>query len=107
MTRPSRLRGILGLSGSLLLVVTAPAAMAPAAPAAGTAERARLHRLLDLAWEDKVRQNPELATYIGFPGENDRWPDQSAAGLEAKRARTRSQLKELLAIDPVRLPAAE
>jgi uncharacterized protein (DUF885 family) len=107
MTRPSRLRGILGLSGSLLLVVTAPAAMAPAAPAAGTAESARLHRLLDLAWEDKVRQNPELATYIGFPGENDRWPDQSAAGLEAKRARTRSQLKELLAIDPGRLPAAE
>jgi uncharacterized protein (DUF885 family) len=109
MTRPSRLRGILGLSGSLLLVVpalSAPAS-APPAPATASAESERLHRLLDLAWEDKLRQNPEFATYIGFPGENDRWPDRSAAGLEAKRARTRAQLKELLALDPGRLPAAE
>jgi uncharacterized protein (DUF885 family) len=106
MTRPSRLCGILGLSGSLLLVVPALPTPAPAATPAA-AESDRLHRLLDLAWEEKLRQNPEFATYIGFPGENDRWPDSSAAGLEAKRARTRAQLKELLAIDRNRLPADE
>jgi uncharacterized protein (DUF885 family) len=106
MTRPSRLCGILGLSGSLLLVVPALPTPAPAATPAA-AESERLHRLLDLAWEDKLRQNPEFATYIGFPGENDRWPDSSAAGLEAKRARTRAQLKELLAINRGRLTPDE
>src|SRR6185503_1444727 len=97
---------------ALILLPAARAANPPSAPPApaapvSTPESERLHRLLDLAWEDKVRQNPEFATYIGFPGENDRWPDQSAAGLEAKRARTRAQLKELLALDPGRLPADE
>jgi uncharacterized protein (DUF885 family) len=108
MRRPSRLRVVLAVSWSLSVVLPALAAT-PAAPAASAAsgESERLHRLLDLAWEEKLRQNPEFATYIGFPGENDRWPDSSAAGLEAKRARTRAQLQELLAIDRNRLPPDE
>ena len=104
MTKPSRLCVVLGLSASLFPALPA---LAASAPSAGASESERLHRTLDLAWEEKVRQNPEFATYIGFPGENDRWPDNSAAGLEAKRARTRAQLEELLAIDPSRLPPEE
>ncbi len=105
MRRASRLRVVLAVSWSLSIVF--PALAATPAPPAAAPESERLHRLLDLAWEEKLRQNPEFATYIGFPGENDRWPDSSASGLEAKRARTRAQLTELLAIDRNRLPADE
>src|SRR6478672_3825056 len=103
MKKPSQLPIV--LLASCCALVSLPTAAAAAA--ASTPESDRLHRLLDLAWDDKVRQRPEFATYIGFPGENDRWSDNSAAGLEAKRARTRAQLKELLAVDPGRLPPAE
>ncbi len=104
MKRPPLSIVLLASCWALLLL---PAARAAKPPAAASPESDRLHRLLDLAWEEKLRQNPEFATYIGFPGENDRWSDNSAAGLEAKRARTRAQLEELLAIDPGRLPADE
>jgi uncharacterized protein (DUF885 family) len=105
MKKPSRLPIVLLASWYALVPLPAARAAAPTPAAAGESER--LHRLLDLAWEEKLRQNPEFATYIGFPGENDRWPDSSAAGLEAKRARVRAQLKELLAIDRNRLPPDE
>src|SRR4029077_219442 len=49
----------------------------------------------------------EFATYVGLPGHNDRWIDDSQAGIERRHARTREQLKSLLALDRGRLTAAE
>jgi uncharacterized protein (DUF885 family) len=86
-----------------ILLPPVRAAEPPAAASAGE----RLRRLLDLAWEDKLTQNPEFATYVGLPGHNDRWIDFSQAGIERRQARTREQLKSLLAIDRGRLTVAE
>jgi uncharacterized protein (DUF885 family) len=105
MRRPSQLRAILLAAWGLLLLL--PAVRAAGPPPAPAGESERLHRLLDLAWEDKLRQNPEFATNIGFPGYNDRWSDFSPAGIESRQALARERLKELLAIDRGRLTAEE
>jgi uncharacterized protein (DUF885 family) len=100
------------LCGRLLVLVSglflpSPAARAAEPPAAPVSESERLHRLFERAWEDKLNQTPEFATYIGFPGHNDRWSDFSEAGIERRHALAREQLKALLAIDRGRLPALE
>jgi uncharacterized protein (DUF885 family) len=105
MRRPSRLRAVLLASWSLLLLPRGvQAAEAPAAPAS---ESERLHHLLDAAWEEKLRQTPEFATYTGLPGHNDRWSDLSPAGIERRHALPREQLKTLQSIDRGRLTPAE
>ncbi len=90
--------------GLLSLLPAVRAAEPPAAPAS---ESERLRRLFDRAWEDKLRQTPEFATYIGFPGHNDRWSDYSPAGIERRHALPREQLKDLQAIDRSRLTPEE
>src|SRR3954452_8754458 len=89
------------------LSVFLPAARAAEPVAAAANESETLRRLFDRAWEDKLNQNPEFATYIGFPGHNDRWSDYSEAGIERRHALAREQLKALLAIDRGRLAPAE
>jgi uncharacterized protein (DUF885 family) len=105
MRRPIRLLIVVWAAWSLFILQPAVQAAGPSAAPAGESER--LHRLLDLAWEDKLSQNPEFATYVGLPGHNDRWIDYSPAGIERRQARTREQLKSLLAIDRGRLAAAD
>jgi len=104
MRRPSSLPLLL-LSGSLLLLLSAAHAAGPAAAPASESER--LHRFFERAWEDKLRLTPEFATYIGFPGHNDRWSDFSPAGIERRHAAAREQLKELQSIDRGRLTPGE
>lgn len=104
--RPGKNFGaVLLVSWSLFILL--PAARAAEPPDLSVSESERLRRLFDLAWEEKLRQTPEFATYIGFPGHNDRWSDFSPAGLERRHALPREQLKALQSIDRSRLTAAE
>ncbi len=105
MRRSTRLLVVFWAAWSLFILRPAVRAAEPSTAPAGESER--LHRLLDLAWEDKLSQNPEFATYVGLPGHNDRWIDYSPAGIERRQARTRELLKSLLAIDRGRLTAAD
>jgi uncharacterized protein (DUF885 family) len=104
--RKLRLPAVL-VSGLSLLLPISRVARAAEAPAAAASESENLHRLFERAWEDKLNQTPEFATYIGFPGHNDRWSDSSEAGIERRHALAREQLKALAAIDRSRLPAVE
>ncbi|MGI0155098.1 MAG: DUF885 domain-containing protein, partial [Thermoplasmata archaeon] len=40
---------------------------------------------IDRDWTAWMRDAPEVATAVGFPGLNDRWNDDSAAGVAARR----------------------
>lgn len=95
----------------LLLAGLSLALIPSAAPAAGSGasaqESKKLRRLLDDAWEAKLRDRPEFATYIGFPGHNRRWTDLSAAGIERRRAHLRDQLAAARGIGRDRLPPEE
>jgi uncharacterized protein (DUF885 family) len=103
MPKRSQLQAVLLASLSLL----GPAARAAAPPAAPAGESERLHRLFDLAWEFKLRETPEFATYIGFPGHNDRWSDDSPAGIEHRHTLLREQLETARSIDRSKLAANE
>jgi len=75
----------------LIPIVSALALLAPAARAADSAS-VRLHALLERAWQSKLDEHPEFATYIGFPGHNSLWTDYSPAGIARREASTREQL---------------
>ncbi|HEX4496560.1 MAG TPA: DUF885 domain-containing protein [Thermoanaerobaculia bacterium] len=90
-----------------LFLLAAASAFAATPPPAPVSESERLRQLFDRAWDDKLRLHPEFATYIGFPGHNDRWSDLSPAGLERLRAVTNEELAALKAIDRGRLTPPE
>ena len=91
---------------AVLLAAWSLCTVLPNAQAQST-ESDRLHRLFDANWESRLGETPELATYIGFPGHNDRWSDDSPAGIERRHSLAREQLKTAQSIDRSRLTAAE
>jgi uncharacterized protein (DUF885 family) len=66
-----------------------------------------LRQLFDTAWQDTLQQIPEMATYKGVPGHNDRWSDLSQAGIDRGKETVRKLLKEAQAIDRSRLSDSE
>ncbi|MCI0404656.1 MAG: DUF885 domain-containing protein [candidate division Zixibacteria bacterium] len=50
-----------------------------------TADSARLAQLFDLYWKYNMEENPEWATFIGYPGLNDKWGDRSFAAIERRK----------------------
>jgi uncharacterized protein (DUF885 family) len=70
-------------------------------------ESERLRKLFDLTWEYVLHSSPELATYIGYPGLNDRWSDISFEAIELGRATQRKVLEATLSIDRSKLTPAE
>lgn len=53
--------------------------------AAGSNASSELRAFLDRDWTQWLREAPEVATAVGFPGLNDRWNDDSAAGIAERR----------------------
>lgn len=81
------------------------AAFAAIAESAGrTNESARLHSLFDLQWRYSMTENPETATYNGFPGQNHRWTDLSEDAVERRRAESRRPWRVLETIRREALP---
>jgi uncharacterized protein (DUF885 family) len=77
------------------------------AAATGLSDSAKLHRLFDLDWEFGNVSYPEGATYVGFPGQNDRWTDLSVAAINRRQADVNSELKVVGAINRARLNARD
>ncbi|HEV2018007.1 MAG TPA: DUF885 domain-containing protein [Gemmatimonadaceae bacterium] len=77
------------------------------ATAGELSDSAKLHRLFDLDWEYTNIVYPENATYVGYPGQNDRWTDLSVAAIQRRRADFASELKVLAAIGRTRLTPAD
>jgi uncharacterized protein (DUF885 family) len=107
-------------ASSLVLVLTlavlqgcagTPAAPAPAAsPAAAPAPAVnrQLEALFEAYFEDTLRANPLLATYIGDHRYDDQLPNSiGPAYLAEARARNRRYLEALRAIDPAGLSPAD
>jgi uncharacterized protein (DUF885 family) len=61
----------------------------------------RLDQLADRFVEEYAASRPTIATYIGVPGHDERWPDYTAAGRAAHAELLRRTLAELQRIDPV------
>src|SRR3984893_12941641 len=58
-----------------------------------------LRAQLDDDWKYWMSEYPELATSIGYPGQNRRWTDYSQTAIDARAARLKTSLQRLSGID--------
>lgn len=63
------------------------------------ADSARLRELFDVHWRYSMVEFPEFATYAGYPGQNDRWTDLSAAAIARRKRAPEEPLRVLRSID--------
>jgi uncharacterized protein (DUF885 family) len=75
--------------------------------AAPTASVLALHALFDREWAREVRENPLDASLRGDRRYNDRWPDRSAAAIDASHRADLRALEDLGHIARNDLPAEE
>ncbi len=94
---------ILKLFAALFYLRSVPA---PAAPAPADA-KSRLDALYEAEWQRWLREDPTLATSVGDPRYNDRWPDLSLPAIAKTQAMDHAVLAELTNIDPGTLSAAD
>jgi uncharacterized protein (DUF885 family) len=66
-------------------------------------DSARLAALFALDWEYTNVESPETATYVGYPGQEERWTDNSPAAIARRRRELPDRLRVLGAIDRSRL----
>jgi uncharacterized protein (DUF885 family) len=91
---------------STTVVMTSLATQTVAAPTPADT-KSRLEALYESQWQRWLREDPTLATSVGDPRYNDRWPDLSIAAIATTQARDRAALRELNEIDSTVLPAAD
>jgi uncharacterized protein (DUF885 family) len=70
-------------------------------------ESGRLKRFFDLYWRTHMLESPELATYIGYPGLDDRLDDASPEMVALGRRIVRDERAALASIDRARLTPVE
>jgi uncharacterized protein (DUF885 family) len=98
---------LIGLGSSALLVPAAVLAQAGTAPGPGADESRRFRAYLDEDWKRWMTEYPEMATAVGFPGQNRRWTDDSAEGIERRKQHLRDSLAQLMTFSRETLPASE
>jgi len=62
---------------------------------------------LDDDWKQWMTEYPEMATEVGFPGQNRRWTDNSPAGIELRKQHLHASLAALKKIPRELLPDEE
>jgi hypothetical protein len=65
----------------------------PSAGQSGASQR--LRDFLEADWKRWMREYPEVATHVGFPGQDDRWTDDSPEGIERRRQHLAESLATL------------
>src|ERR1700704_4452132 len=61
----------------------------------------------DSDWRRWMTEYPEVATHVGFPGQDDRWTDDSPAGIAGRKKHLVDSLAALKGIHRAELPAGE
>jgi uncharacterized protein (DUF885 family) len=70
-------------------------------------EARRLHQLFALRWRQQLADVPELATYVGAHGYDDRWSDLSAEAIARRRRDLQQPLRVLRSFSRARLSPAD
>jgi uncharacterized protein (DUF885 family) len=96
--------------GSFLLVL--PMAVlghtkASAEADAQTDETRKFRAYLEADWKRWMQEYPEVATQVGYPGQNDQWTDDSTAGVDRRKKHLAESIAELKAIHRDALPESE
>src|SRR4051794_11730536 len=72
-----------------------------------TSEATRFRAYLAADWKRWMAEYPEIATLTGFPGQNDRWTDNSPAGIERRKQHLTESFNSLKQIRRDALPESE
>jgi uncharacterized protein (DUF885 family) len=67
----------------------------------------RLHRLFDFSWEYIMKEAPEFATSVGYPGQNDRWTDVSFEAIARRKEIDKLDLELIKSIDRTKLSPSD
>ncbi|HEY2462172.1 MAG TPA: DUF885 family protein, partial [Candidatus Acidoferrum sp.] len=95
----------LGCGSALLLIPMMAIAQNDAAPSAASAEAARKFRAyLADDWKRWLIEYPEMATSVGYPGQDRRWTDDSPQAIEHRKAHLAESLATLKTIKRGSLP---
>jgi uncharacterized protein (DUF885 family) len=86
---------------------TAGAQGAGEGPTAASDATKHFRKYLSEDWKKWMQEYPEIATAVGFPGENRRWKDESQAGFDARVSHLQESLSAIKRIDRATLPARE
>jgi len=98
----------LGIGGGLFVIPMIAVARSNEDTSSVQSEATRKFRAyLDEDWKRWMVEYPEMATEVGFPGQNRRWSDDSAEGIEQRRKHMRESLAALKKIPRDALPAEE
>jgi uncharacterized protein (DUF885 family) len=62
---------------------------------------------LDADWKRWMEQYPDVATQVGYPGQNNRWTDDSPSGIEGRKKHLAESIAELKGIHRDTLPDTE
>src|SRR5215467_1618990 len=82
-------------------------AQIPGATPAQAAAAKVFRAYLDADWNRWMELYPELATSVGYPGQNRRWSDDSPQGIEARKAHLTDSLKKLKSFSREALSTSE
>jgi uncharacterized protein (DUF885 family) len=83
------------LGALFLLPILAAGCARPSVPTAGD----RLRTQLEGDWKYWMTQYPEVATAVGYPGQNARWTDYSASANNARAAYLKESVARIAGID--------
>jgi uncharacterized protein (DUF885 family) len=99
----------MGLGSALLIVpmMILSGAKAGSHADAQTEETRKFRAYLEADWKRWMQEYPEVATQVGYPGQNDRWTDDSPAGIERRKKHLAESIAELKAIHRDALPESE
>ena len=67
----------------------------------------RLHELFKVKWDYDMENFPEFATYVGRPGHDDRWTDNSLEAIARRNDELPTPLKVIQTIDRSKLNTAD
>lgn len=68
---------------------------------------AQFKSFLDVQWKYFMKEYPEWATFVGYPGQDDRWSDASLASIAHQKTQTKCQLAALKKINRLALKGEE
>ena len=94
------------LASPLILFGAAKNPQRPDANAQSAAAQ-KLRAFLEADWRRWMEEYPEHATDVGFPGQDDRWTDDSPAGISRRKKHLADSLATLKAMNRSDLPPSE
>ena len=99
----------IGLGSALLIVPMMILSDARAGSAADSQseETRKFRAYLEADWKRWMQEYPDVATQVGYPGQNDRWTDDSPAGIDRRKKHLAESIAELKAIHRDALPESE